>query len=165
MIIYNHNNKSSCRCCQLISGSLSLTRYYFWGMKKTKRFASTDSVKWIKEIPTRCQYTVSTLLPQIRTCFALRAGRFSSSFYPPQPWKLFFRDQFIRVFDRRYLGLEARGGGQVFFLERKTDILIMLQINLFRCCRFSGTAPPTWGIVTLSRLISHVLFLVVMVRR
>ena len=24
------------------------------------------------------------------------------------------RDQFIRVFDRRYLGLEARGGGQVF---------------------------------------------------
>ena len=35
--------KSSSRCCQLISGSPSLTRYYFWGMKKTKRFAPTHS--------------------------------------------------------------------------------------------------------------------------
>ena len=29
------------RCCRLISGSPSLTRYYFWGMKKTKRFDFT----------------------------------------------------------------------------------------------------------------------------
>ena len=62
---------------------------------------------------------MSTLPPQIPTSFALRAGRFSFAHHNLENFS--HRDQFIRVFDRRYLGLEARGGGQVFF-ESKTDV-------------------------------------------
>ena len=61
---------------------------------------------------SRYQYTASTLPPPTPTYSAPLAGQMSVPLTSTSS-SFASRDQFIRVFDRRYLGLEARGGGQV----------------------------------------------------
>jgi len=55
------------------------------------------------------------------------------------------RDQFIRVFDRRYLGLEARGGGQVY-RHCPTDLRDSDSFKAYiTCAVFSGDGQEVLG--------------------
>ena len=127
--------KSSSRCCQLISGSPSLTRYYFWGMKKTKRFAPTHSHLRCcsKKFPPGANLQYPLLPHKFSPVLHLRQVAFLCPSVHHNLWNLPHRDQFIRVFDRRYLGLEARGGGQVFLHESDNlfQVSLVAYIKLF----------------------------------
>ena len=125
------------RCCRLISGSPSLTRYYFWGMKKTKRFDFTHChPRFFQKFPPGANLQYPLLSHKFPPLLHVGQVGFLSPFIPHNLKKTStHRDQFIRVFDRRYLGLEARGGGQVFW--HGSHNLWRISSSFWSCCKSS----------------------------